>query len=71
MTSVKEDLIWGADAIAAELGLDRRRAFYMLEKRMIPAQKVGRAWCASRTGLKTFFSNIAAGKLPESASEER
>ena len=54
------DLIWGADAIAAELGCDRRRAFYLLEKGEIPAKKVGGKWVVRRDELHAFFMNGAA-----------
>ncbi|MER9087485.1 DNA-binding protein [Mesorhizobium sp. LNJC405B00] len=32
-------LIWGAEAIARELGTNRRRAFHLLETDQIPAKK--------------------------------
>jgi len=52
------DLIWGADAIANELGVNLRQAFYLLDKGEIPAKKVGRKWCTSRRGLRAHFASI-------------
>jgi hypothetical protein len=49
------DLIWGAAAIARELGLAERRVFYMLDRRLLPARKIGALWCASRTQLRAAF----------------
>jgi excisionase family DNA binding protein len=49
------DLIWGAEAIATELGCDRRRAFYLCEKGEIPAKKVGGKWVVRRDELHAFF----------------
>lgn len=52
-------LLWGAGAIATELGCDRRRAFYLLEKGEIPAKKVGGKWVVRRDELHAFFANAA------------
>jgi hypothetical protein len=49
------DLLHGAQAIADEIGVDVRRAFYLLERGHIPAQKLGRTWTASRTRLRQHF----------------
>ena len=56
------DLIWGASAIAVVIGTDVRSAFYMLERGMIPAQKIGRQWCASRSALAQHFAAALTGK---------
>lgn len=48
-------LIWGAEAISAEIGCDRRRAFYLLEQGEIPAKKVGGKWVVERSQLREFF----------------
>jgi len=52
------DILWGAAAIAAEIGLNVRQCFYLLETGKIPAKKVGRKWCASRRGLRNHFASI-------------
>jgi hypothetical protein len=53
-------LIWGAEAIARELGTNRRRAFHLLETGEIPAKKVGGRWVAERNVLAAFFQGEAA-----------
>ncbi len=57
MTTVQSEivLIWGAKAIGAEIGVDDRRAFYLLERGEIPAKKVGGKWVAERSKLRNFF----------------
>jgi hypothetical protein len=49
-------LIWGADSIAREIGVSRRRAFYLLESGLIPAKKIGGRWCATREELRQYFA---------------
>ena len=59
--------IWGAEAIGREAGcidndgnVDLRRTFYLLEKRLLPAVKVGRQWSSTRRRLRRFFSGETA-----------
>jgi hypothetical protein len=52
----QHDLCWGAASIAEALGVSERRAFWLLENELIPASKIGRTWCASRTRLLTHCS---------------
>jgi len=54
------DLVWGAEAIAAELGVGIRRAFYLLEKGSLPAKKVQGRWVVERGKLRAFFIEEAA-----------
>lgn len=53
------DLIWGAAAVGAYLGLTEGQAKYALEKGSIPGRKIalgGRGrWVASREALRKFF----------------
>lgn len=49
------DLVWGAEAIAEELGTTTRKAFHMLESGTLPARKVGNRWVADRNALHDFF----------------
>lgn len=48
-------LLWGAEAIGAEIGVGVRRTFHLLEKGAIPARKVGGRWVADRAKLHSFF----------------
>jgi hypothetical protein len=45
------DFLDGADAIAAFLGTTRRRAFYLLQRKLIPAAKIGDRWTARKSKL--------------------
>jgi Helix-turn-helix domain len=50
------DLLWGAEAIAAVLGIDRAQAHYMLRKGQIKsAKKFGGKWVCSRSALLREF----------------
>ena len=51
------DLVWGAADIARMLGLTERQAFHVLEKRLLPAKKIGGRWVASRSALLRHFSS--------------
>lgn len=56
MESLKDDLIWGAGDIAAELGLAESRVYYLLNTGGLPmAKKVTGRWVVSRTRLRSFF----------------
>jgi hypothetical protein len=46
-----EDIVWGAEQIGHVIGVDVRRAFYLLTRGLLPAKQVGRAWVASRSKL--------------------
>lgn len=54
------DVLWGADAIGRAIGVNRRRAFYLLENGLIPAKQVGGRWCVRRSELVKAFSTEAA-----------
>jgi hypothetical protein len=57
------DLLWGVDAIAAEINQTRRQTYHLLETDRLPARKVGAKWCASRKGLREFFKRVVSGEL--------
>jgi hypothetical protein len=55
-----DDLIWGAQAIADELGIPIDRAYYLIRKKRIPAAKLGqKTIVASRKALKRALTAIA------------
>ena len=54
------DLIWGAAAIGDEIGIGERKAFYLLDRRLIPARKIGGLWVASRRQLRAAFLGAEA-----------
>lgn len=49
------NLVWGAEAIAKEIGQGVRRTFYLLETGALPARKVGGRWVTDRQQLRDFF----------------
>lgn len=52
------DLLWGAAAIARELNLKTRKAFYLLEAGQLPAKKIGKQWVSSRHALRDHFADL-------------
>jgi hypothetical protein len=52
--------IWGAAAIAAEIGKNDTQTNYLLLKRRIDATKVGRLWVTTRRRLLNQFSGNGA-----------
>jgi hypothetical protein len=60
---LSEDLLWGADAIAAELNLTRRQVFHQLATGRLPAKRQSGKWVASRVGLRRYFASIIAGEI--------
>jgi hypothetical protein len=57
------DLLWGVDAIAAELNLTRRQTYHQLESGRLPARKHAGKWVASRRGLRACFADLISGKV--------
>ncbi len=53
------DQVWGAEAIAVVVNLTPRQTFYLLEKNLLPAKKIGGRWTASRRRLRAFLSGEA------------
>lgn len=59
--------LWGAEAIGREAGLidddgkvEVRRAFYLLEKGLLPATKIGGTWTSTPRRLRKVFCGEAA-----------
>jgi hypothetical protein len=51
LPSLSEDLLDGVSAIAAYLGLQERRTYYLLESKQLPAFKIGGKWAARKSSL--------------------
>ncbi len=47
--------VWGADNIGAILGTPLRKTFYLLERGLIPARKVGSSWQSTEGELEDFL----------------
>jgi hypothetical protein len=57
------DIAWGAEAIGAVLGANKRRAHYLLTTgalRPAGAKQVGGRWVASKSRLKAFIEGAPA-----------
>jgi hypothetical protein len=63
---VADDLLWGVEAIAREIGQSARQVYWRLENGQLPAGKNGQTWVASRETLRRFFQGVTA-KAPEPA----
>jgi hypothetical protein len=55
------DLLRGVDAIAGFIAESKRRTYYLLENRLIPAGKQGACWIASRRALTTHYERLTGG----------
>ena len=58
--AAQPDQLWGAEAIAAEINRTPRQTWYLMEKRHLPAKKVGGQWTASRAALRKHLRGEAA-----------
>ena len=47
-----DDVIWGASNIGKFLNCNARRAFYLLEKGLIPGRKIGDLWVSTKPELR-------------------
>jgi hypothetical protein len=50
------DILHGAQAIADYIGVDLRRAFYLLQHDYIPAVKTGATWTSTKSRLRRHFN---------------
>jgi hypothetical protein len=55
-----DDTLWGAKAFADEIGRPVRQTFYLLERGLIPARKIGNAWVGSRRKVRAHLSGDGA-----------
>jgi hypothetical protein len=58
MATAGQDFLWGVDAIASELGLNRRQTYCNL-----PARKQAGKWIEWRSGLRRYFASVIAGEV--------
>jgi hypothetical protein len=63
---IADDLLWGVEAIAREIGQPVRQVYWVLEKGELPAGKSGRVWVASRQALRKHYQALT-GKTPAPA----
>ncbi len=58
-STLRDDLIWGATAVAVELGIDRRTVEALVVEGKIPGARIGGRIVVSRRRLREFFYNAA------------
>jgi hypothetical protein len=63
--SLAEDLLRGAEAIGAYVGLDARQTFYYLQTGCLPATKLGRIWISTKTRLRRHFNEARFEPIPK------
>jgi hypothetical protein len=59
--NLSADLLKGVTKIAAFIEEPPRRTYYLLEKGLLPAGKLGSTWIASKAKLRARFAEITAG----------
>jgi hypothetical protein len=47
--------VWGAEKISEFLRVPLRKGYYLLEKELIPARKVGKNWVSTERELEDFL----------------
>jgi hypothetical protein len=58
--SLANDLLRGAEAIGAFIGLGLRETFYGLQEGHIPATKEGKTWVSSKRRLREHYTGFQA-----------
>ena len=56
-----DDMLVGAEEIADFMKCNKRQAFYLLERRLIPSFKIGARWHARISTLNAHFAKLEAG----------
>ncbi len=53
--TIGQDLIWGAQGLAAELNIPLDKANYLIRRGYVRAKKIGGLWAFSRQQLREQF----------------
>jgi hypothetical protein len=53
-----DDLLHGVAEISAFIGESRRRTFYLLERGLLPAGKMGATWIASKSVIRASYDKL-------------
>ncbi|WP_404404497.1 DNA-binding protein [Pelagibacterium halotolerans] len=53
---LSDDLIYGAEAIAAFLGMSRRQVYHAAEQDHLPVFRIGSTICCRKSTLMTFIT---------------
>lgn len=57
-TTTTSDLLYGVEDIASFLGVTKRAAYHLVERKWIPFFKIGRTLCARRSSLDAAFEAL-------------
>jgi len=61
----ESDVVWGAANIGRVINRPPRQTFYLLEKGLLPARKIGDAWVSTRTELRAAMRGAPASQVVE------
>jgi excisionase family DNA binding protein len=57
-TTTISDLLYGVEDIAGYLGISKRAAYHLVERKRIPFFKIGRTLCARRSSLISALETL-------------
>ena len=63
MNSLKDDLLDSVDAIAEYMNKSPRQTYYLLERGLLPAFKLGGKWQARKSTLHRHIEQLEAGEV--------
>jgi len=58
--ALSNDVLWGCTAIATEINRPEHITFRLLQRGLIPAEKMGAIWVTTRTRLRAHFNGKQA-----------
>lgn len=64
------DIVYGADALARELGLTRRQIYHAAAFRNLPTFKIGAAVCARRSTIRAWIEQQERGLANNPESDQ-
>jgi hypothetical protein len=67
---LRDNLLWGAQAIADFIGRDVRDVYYLLQRGLLDADKCGDLWVSTRTRLHRQFNEGRAKAGDQSAERD-
>ena len=56
-----DDILRGIKAIAAFIGENERRTYYLAENNLIPCGKLGAVWIGSKSTLREHYARLVGG----------
>ncbi len=63
MTDLKDDLLDSVDAIGEYIKKTPRQTYYLLERGLLPAFKLGGKWTARKSTLHRHIEQLEAGEV--------